>query len=178
MVQSPGENLGLHAGDMKLVWIGVFVIVSLFGYGFTEWDAIEHLLRNKGVGDEGVGLIAFAAGYTLPLTVATGGLVFAYLHGAMSGWHPYLTGFVVVSVLFGAGLLAAELGLGLLPEFDAGLPGGGHPVMRLVMWAVKGYFNTYGSPLMVCSIAIGTAVALQLDVWVRGAIAEVDRNSA
>ncbi len=151
---------------MKWVWMVVFLLVAIFGYGVTPWDAVRALLENQGISDEDAQLIAFVAGFTLPLTVGSGVCVYLFLQGTFRSWHPVGVGFAVAGILFGSGGVAAQLGLGLLPSYANNLPdAGGHPVARLLGWVVQGYFNTYGWPLMVCSLAIGVACALQVHAW-------------
>lgn len=162
---TPGKELGLEQSHMRWVWLGVFVVVAFFGYGLTPWETIDHLLENEGVGDEGATMIAFAAGYTLPLTVGVLVLGSLYLRGVLTTMHPYSAAGLVAVILFGAGVLAEELGLGLLPAYDPGPPVGGHPIMRLLAWVIGGYLNSYGWALALSAAAIGVAGALQLNMW-------------
>jgi hypothetical protein len=152
---------------MKWVWIATFVVVALFGAAMTPWDVLRDLLANQGVSDEGGQLMAFVAGYTLPLTVGFGVCALLYLRGAHESADWRTVAVVAAGILFLAGAGAAELGLGLLPVYDNGLPSaGGHPALRFVLWVLTGYFNSYGWPLMVCALALGCAAAAQVHVWI------------
>ena len=52
--------------QMRWAWIATTLIVLIFGYGITDWEGIAAGLH------EGRSMVAFVAGYTLPLTVGTG----------------------------------------------------------------------------------------------------------
>lgn len=165
---SPGEGLGLKSDHMKVVWGIVFVVVALFGYGWSQQDVADHLLANEGVGEEGVNMMWFAAGYTAPLTVGVAVLAFLYLRGVFTRmpW-PNACG-IVAGVLIVCGLASAYLGVGLAPGFESTLPAsGGPPIVRLVGWTIAAYLNTYGWPLAVAALALGCGAALRADLWAR-----------
>jgi hypothetical protein len=163
----PGDELGIELGHMKWVWIGVFLIVAIFGVGVTPWEAIRSLLESGGgVGEEQAGLIAFVGGYTAPLTVGTGVAALLWLRGAFKSWTGPWPIVGVAGILAAAGIGAAYLGLGLLPVFDPGLPPG-PPWVSLPIWVFRGYFNSYGWTLMICAVAIGLALALHADAYYR-----------
>ena len=146
--------------NMTVVWsIVTVVVVGLCGFA-TPWDTIQTLLENGGPSDEQKDIVAFVAGYTLPLTAATFGLVYAALAGWFDEVEPPWHFVIVGGVLIGAGLLARELGLGLLPDYT-GATFHGPPYVAIPLYAFEGYFNSYGWTLMVCSGSIGVGAALQ-----------------
>lgn len=153
---------------MKWVWGGVLAIVLLFGAGLTEWEVLRRLLDSGGtVDEEGASLIAFIAGYTLPLTAGAAFAALLFLRGAFASMeHPAGPLLIIAGILFCAGLLAAYFGLGLLPEYEYKLPSG-PPYVSIPLWVLQGYFNTYGWTLMICAFAIGIAIALHIDAWYR-----------
>ena len=127
-------------------------------------DTIQTLLENGGPSDEQKDIIAFVAGYTLPLTAATFGLVFAALAGWFADVEPPWHFVIVGVVLIVAGLIARELGLGLLPDYR-GATFHGPPYVAIPLYAFEGYFNSYGTTLMASSVAIGVGSALQARKW-------------
>jgi hypothetical protein len=159
--EAPGPEI-----NMTLVWSVVAFVVIVVGGFATPWDTIQTLLENRGPTDEQAQIVAFVAGYTLPLTAATFGLVFAWLAGWFEDvewpWHLVIIGVV----LFIAGALARELGLGLLPDY-AGVTPHGPPYVAIPLFALEGYFNAYGSPLMLSAGAIGAGAALQARKWMQ-----------
>lgn len=164
----PGETPASDTNEvnMTIVWsIVAFVVVVIGGFA-TPWDTIATLLENAGPSDEQQTILAFVAGYTLPLTIATGGLVYAALEGWFDDvvwpWHLVIGG----GVLFVAGIAAQVFGLGALPQYAHDFPGG-PPYVSLPLWVVQGYFNSYGGALMISSVAIGTGSALQLRDWLK-----------
>lgn len=171
MIETQGKTSDLQPDVMKWIWIGAFIVVALFGYGLTKWEVIQQLIENKGVGEEGSSMIAFAAGYTFPLTVAFGVITLIFLRGRFSNMHPFAAIFLVAAILVTSEAIAADLGLGLLPAYEGGPPiegpGGGQLPARILAWALDGYFNTYGWPLMVSSLAIGFASGAQVHVWIQ-----------
>ena len=164
----PGETPASDTSEvnMTVVWsIVAFVVVVIGGFA-TPWDTIATLLENAGPSDEQQSILAFVAGYTFPLTLATGGLVYAALEGWFDDvvwpWHLVIGG----GVLFVAGIAAQEFGLGALPQYAHDIPGG-PPYLSLPLWVLQGYFNSYGGALMVSSVAIGSGSALQLRDWLK-----------
>lgn len=151
---------------MPVIWTAAWVLVAIFAVGVEPWDALMQALANGGVNDEGYSVLAFVAGYTLPLTAAIGGLTLAWLLGAAEAHNSASVLTVVGLVLWGAGFAAAELGLGLLPS-AAFQPVSGPPWVALPVNALQAYFASYGFPLMICSLAIGVAGAMQIAHWLR-----------
>lgn len=162
-VNAPTPTAPSPAADvnMTLVWSGVVFVVFVFGGLATPWHVIGELIANQGPSEEQATVVAFVAGYTLPLTVATFGLVYA----AMAGWfddvEPPMIGVIVGVVLIVAGIAANEFGLGLLPDFSTATVHG-PPYIAIPAFALEGYFNTYGWALMLSSGAIGSAAALHV----------------
>jgi hypothetical protein len=150
--------------SMGAVWGAVFFIVVVACRIFTPWDALQQLLENQGVGEEGKSLLAFVAGYTFPLTLGTGVLTFLFLRGAFR--HASLGGAAIaVGVILGAaGLLARALGLGLLPDYS-GVTGVGGGPFRLLTLVLGAYLNAYGWALALSAAAIGFASGMQVERW-------------
>ena len=123
---------------MSWIWAAVFVVV-VGGFG-TEWEALAHLLENRGVGEEGVGLLAFTAGYTFPLSLGVSVIALAILWGVVDEMNGFIASVLAALILAVAGWLAGQLGLGLLPEYDASTG-------PLLWFVIKAYFNSYGWPL-------------------------------
>lgn len=156
-----GQGLRPHVGQMKWVWMGVFAVVALFAGGMTKWEVIAHLVDNQGVGEEGAGMLAFLAGYTLPFFLATTVVALVYLReGEVSLW-------VVIVVFIVAGHVASLLGLGLLAEYDYTPPDVPIPGVSILLRILGGYLDTYGWPLMVSSLAVGIGAALHIDAAIR-----------
>src|SRR5688500_2936309 len=66
---TPGATEPNVHRPVRWAWCGAFIVTAIFGFGLTPWETIGHLAENKGPGDEGTLMLAFAAGYTLPATV-------------------------------------------------------------------------------------------------------------
>ena len=63
--------------NMTLVWSGVVFVVFVFGGLATPWQVIGELLASGGPSEEQQSVLAFVAGYMLPLTAVTFGLAYA-----------------------------------------------------------------------------------------------------
>jgi hypothetical protein len=94
----------------------VFATVAIFGGFMTEWEVLETLIANQGVGDEGVELIAFVGGYTFPLTLGLGVVFLGLLRNVHEGHDPPWVLLGAALVVAAAGAIASEVGLGLLPS--------------------------------------------------------------
>jgi hypothetical protein len=151
----------LRSIEMKWVWIIVAAIVMLCRE-ITPWDIIIGLIENQGVGEDEASLVAFVALYTLPLTAGFFLIAFLVLTGKHSQFHwtTQLAG--AAGILALTGFLARSLGLGLIPIYKS-LDFGGHPVFVLPAYVLTAYLNSYGIPLMICALAIGSAAALQVE---------------
>jgi hypothetical protein len=143
--------------------VAVLAVVLIVGGGLTPWDTLAFLIEEGGVGDRGASVIAFVAGYTLPLTAGIGLIAFLILSNRwpVTGTPAHLL--LVAAILGGAGLVASSLGLGLLPDFTASIPQTGAWFMRPLGYVLNAYFNTYGWPLMICAAAIGIGAALHIE---------------
>jgi hypothetical protein len=160
----------LRGIGMGLIWGIVFFIVVVFaGFG-TPWEAIEHLLVNGGVGDEGANLLAFVAGFTLPLTLGFGVITFLVVTGAHRAydWPWQLVG--AAAILWLAGEASRLFGLGLLPDYTGWNRISGPPFLRPLAVVILAYFNTYGWALMISAVAIGAGGALQIERWLHSAM--------
>lgn len=145
---------------MKYVWgvVGFLVLVAVFG--ITPWDAISSMVNG-----DSAQAVAFVAGYTLPLTAGTFVSVWWLLYRSRRGDGLGIPDFVLVgAILWASGFAASFLGLGVLPDF-AGSSVSGHPAYALLVTALRAYINQYGWALALSSMAIGSALALQVDSW-------------
>ena len=145
--------------SMKWIWGGVFIIIAFFGVGLTPWDVIAHLIANKGMGEEGIGLVSFVAGYTLPLTAGFGIIaLFVLTKNPNQSLIPFHA-IVAAGILYLAGWVAAHLGLGLLPQYSRFTSEAVRPPLGPLFFVLQGYFNTYGWSLMICALAISLSLA-------------------
>jgi hypothetical protein len=151
----------LRSIDMKWVWIIVTVIVML-GIGFTPWDVITSLIENQGVGGDEASLVAFVAGYTFPLTIGFLLIVFLVLTGKHRQFSAPAQLVGAAGILALTGFLARALGLGLLPIYTP-LDFGGPLYFVIPVYVLTSYLNSYGTALMICALAIGSAAALQVE---------------
>jgi hypothetical protein len=152
--------------SMGAVWGAAFFVVAVVGGVLTPWDALADLLVNQGVSDEGSELLAFVAGFTLPLAAGTAIIAFAALRGLYRDMPAPAVAAVAAGVLAATGYLSGELGLGLAPDLGTHVEGGG--IYAPLVWTISAYLSTYGWSLMICGIAIGIAVALQVERWTYG----------
>ena len=154
---------GPRSWNLTVVWGVTFCAGAVLGGFMTPWEALSSVLENEGAGDDGVTLIAFVAGYTLPLTAGFAVIFFIMLRNSfeelMSGGFAVLCGVI----LWVAGALAGVLGLGLLPDYRGVEIG--FDLRFLVVRVLEAYFNSYGFALMLCSLVIAGASALQVDRW-------------
>ena len=120
----------------------VFFVVAILCGILTPWD-VFYLVENQGVGDEGSSILAFVAGYTLPLTFGTGVIAFLFLRGAYRGHGAMPMVVTAAVILAGSGWLAQTLGLGLLPDYTSATGAGSGP-WRLLTFVLEAYLNSYG----------------------------------
>jgi hypothetical protein len=149
---------------MKIIWPGVLVITLLFGYTLTPRDALEQLLVQGGVGDEGVQMIAFAAGCAFPATLGflIGTLLFlrtGLRNNNSNLWLVFSAVFVISAVVCNS----LELGL---PVTWAGerMPNA-PPAIGIPLLVISVYINSYTYGLFITAAAIGIAAGLQIDNW-------------
>lgn len=153
---------------MGIIWVTTFVVVGIGAGIFTSWQEIAaHLIQNQGVGDEGATLLGFVAGYTLPLTM--GFLILALLllretDLERHGWPALVL--VPAAVPWLCGEAARALGLGLLPDYTYASSLELSWPFRPIAVVLSAYFNAYGFGLMLCALAIGVALAVQVERWV------------
>lgn len=163
LTNTPADEL--RSIPTKWMWVAVFFVIAVCNGLLTPWDSIRYLLEHKGLGDDGNSLIAFVAGYTLPLSVGFGVIVFLKLTGAESGISFPSQLFAAAVILYIAGEVARSLGLGLLPNYgvrpSVSVPGYARPLLIVL----EAYFNTYGWPLMFSALAIGSASGIQVERW-------------
>jgi len=149
------------AAHMAWVWAVVAVLVLVFGYGFDPVAVIEDLLANRGVNDAQTQAIAIAAGYTLPLVVGTLCAVLLLGWGLLEDHG----GQWVVAALCACFAIPAWIGsklqLGLQPDWAAAR-GTGPWYVNIPERIFSAYLSSYGFPLMIVGLSIGTGVALQL----------------
>jgi hypothetical protein len=162
-VRMPADEL--RSVSMGVVWSVVFAIVVILGGLFTPWDALLFLVENQGVGDEGSSILAFVAGYTLPLTFGTALISFLFLRGFHRGLGAVPVAFTVAVILAGSGWLAQTLGLGLLPDYT-GVTGAGPGPWKVLTLVLEAYLNSYGWALAISATAIGFACGMHVERWV------------
>ena len=150
---------------MGWIWAITFFIVVVFGGILTPWEAIEHLISNQGLGEEGTNLLAFVAGYTLPLTAGFGVIAFLVVTGIRKKVNIGIQIVGAAVILWLAGEAARSLGLGLLPDYTGWVRISGYPYLRPLLIVLNAYFTTYGWALMICAFAIGCAIAFQVERW-------------
>lgn len=153
----------LTRGQLGWAWGGTAVVILVFGVGVTDWQTIVYEL----LGGNTAEIVAFTAGYTLPLTIGIGlsfGLLLALFRSEQQV-NPLGVIALICGILIGAGLASSYFGLGLAPQFDWALGGGGPWYIRMPTMVLAGYFSTYGWALMVCSLAIGVTAVLHVDYW-------------
>jgi hypothetical protein len=159
----------LRGLGMGLIWgIVFFIVVVCAGFG-TPWEAIEHLLVNEGVGEEGAHLLAFVAGFTLPLTLGSGIIIFLVVTGAHRAYDRSWQLAGAAAVLWLAGEASRLFGLGLLPDYTGWDRISGPPLLRPLAVVIMAYFSTYGWALMISAVAIGAGCALQIERWLYSA---------
>jgi hypothetical protein len=150
---------------MAWIWSGVFVFVFFLLKFVTPWHQLAIL---EATGDDWKSLLWVVAGYTLPLTVGfaiCGFILFRWIdHPEDRRMHPLALTAACIAVLAVCGYLAQDAGLGLPPATVAYQSG--HPIVAIGLWVLRGYWNAYGWSLMLCALAIGGAVALQLEVTI------------
>ena len=153
---------------MGIIWRITFVVVGVGAGLFTSWQDIGvHLIQNQGVGDEGAALLGFVAGYTLPLFV--GFFILAFLAIKESDFSRYGWPVLVLAlafILWVCGEAARALGLGLLPDYTYVALGEWPAQLRPLGYVLTAYFNSYGFGLMLCALALGVALAVQVERWV------------
>ena len=107
-------------------------------------------------------ILAFVAGYTLPLTFGTGVISFLFLRGAYRGHGAMPMVVTAAIILAGSGWLAQALGLGLLPDYT-GATGAGSGPWRLLTFVLEAYLNSYGWALAISATAIGFAGGMHVE---------------
>jgi hypothetical protein len=162
--KTPADEL--RSVSMGAVWGVAFVVVVIFCGLLTPWDALLYLLANQGVGDEGASILAFVAGYTLPLTFGTAVITFLFLRGFFRGHGPMPVVLTTAVVLAGSGWLAQALGLGLLPDYSGATWGAGYGPWGLLGLVLKAYLNGYGWALALSATVIGFACGMHVERWV------------
>jgi len=160
--ETPADSL--RKIPTKVIWIAVLSIVVLFGGLMTPWDLIKQLIADGGIGESGVQILAFIAGYTLPLTVGFAVVLFLYLTGLNRGHHIFTQILAVAVILLVAGFFSKALGVGLSPDYLANktVNTPWWPV-TLLLFVLSAYVNSYGIPLMISALAIGGGVALNIE---------------
>jgi hypothetical protein len=168
--KTPADEL--RSVSMGAVWGGAFVVVVILCGIFTPWDALLYLLENQGVGDEGASLLAFVAGYTLPLTFGSAVIAFLFLRGFFRGGGAVAVALTTAIVLAGSGWLAQALGLGLLPDYSGASWGDASGPWGLLGLVLEAYLNSYGWALALSAVVIGLACAIHVERWVADSAAE------
>lgn len=158
-----GQN-ELQSEHLPYIWAGAFVIVGVFGYGMTPWDAISQLIESEGVGAQEAYLLAFAAGYTLPATAAIGVIVALAHRGAFQDAGLPGTVFLIAVILGVAAILSQFLGLGLIVDLSNATWHSGPVWLSVFLFVFSAYVNAYGWPLMITALALGIASGLHFEI--------------
>lgn len=158
-----------RAVPVKKVWTGIFFIVLIFG-GIFAGATGRRLIAENGIGGPD-DIIQAAAIHCFPLTLGMFLITVLFIALAYAakedpevdrnGTYIFLC-FASATILWGAGKLAALLGVGLLPDESAYMVGQGP---RMLFGAFRAYLNAYGWPLAVCGTAIGIGGALHAGNW-------------
>jgi hypothetical protein len=147
----------------KWIWIVTFLVVVFILNIFSPLQAIEYLIENEGLGEAGATVLGMVAGFTFPMTLGFSVIMFVLVSGWELPWRPEAKLMAAAGVLFVSGFIADALGFGLLPTYSRTISG---PIwLAFPVFVAMGYFTSYGFALSVCSFAIGTAVALQVERW-------------
>lgn len=162
MYKKPTLADSIRQVPMWGIWITAFSLVALILGIFEPLSTLEAVLERE-LGVEQVQLLAYVAGFTLPLTAGITIIGYALISGYEKtlNWSPVNKFGAALLVLFIAGLFSHLLGLGLPPSYPA--PRGGPWYFMLAYVVLMGYFSTYGIQLMLCSLAIGLALAIQIE---------------
>ncbi len=161
-----GDELGVTSQTIKWVWAATFAIVVLTLGVMGPWETLASVLENQGVGEDEATVLAFVAGYTLPLCLGASACTLLLLRGVHEGKDARGVAVCGALILAAAGFIASELGLGLLPSYES-RPPGAPPYIFIPLLVIGAYVNSYGWQLMVAGVAIGVAIAAQIDVWIR-----------
>jgi hypothetical protein len=162
--KTPADEL--RSVSMGAVWGVAFVVVVIFCGLLTPWDALLYLLANQGVGDEGAWILAFVAGYTLPLTFGTALIAFLFLRGFFRGHGLMSVVLTTAVVLAGSGWLAQALGLEMLPDYSGVTWAAEYGLWGLLGLVLGAYVNGYGWALAVSATVIGFACGMHVERWV------------
>jgi hypothetical protein len=149
----------------SVIWGVTAVIVAICIFGFDSWDTARRVIESHGASIEDAQLLGFVAYLTLPLTVGTAIIVFGFLIGLQDRISLYWSYTLPALVLLGAAKIASEASLGLpLKEPLVQVSDGG--IARPLLLALSMYLSSYGFPLMIASIVIGVALAIQVAQWI------------
>jgi hypothetical protein len=157
--------------EIGWIWAAVafFVLVVVLGI-LSPVEAIKSLVVNQGVGDEEVNILAFIAGFTLPLTVGFGIIAFFVLTGLNQPYDAYKQAGAAGIILIVSGLLSQVFSVGLQPDLTP-QPMPSMPLpFAILFFALRAYYTSYGLPLMISALAIGTAAALHVERWLHSAL--------
>lgn len=166
MSVADASGSGTHKEHLKYLWGGCFVVVAVLALGYTPWDAVTQVLANEGgVGDEQMQLLAFVAGYTLPLAAGACAATALYFLGAFEAIDPAWRLATVAAILAVAGWLSTALGLGLAPGVLE--PASGPPQVSIPMMVIRAYVSTYSWPLAWSALTIGFVGGLHIEVSYR-----------
>jgi len=156
-MNAPVHNEG-YQRYVKYAWMFTSVIVLVFGRGLTPWEAIGRLVEDQGVGSETAATIGFVAGYTIPMTVGFIAIFYFLLKVDMNDADLKQVTGVCVGIMIATAVASHLLGLGQILDLST-YYSGVHPALGVPAWVFASYFNVYGFPLMICSLAIaGSAI--------------------
>lgn len=153
----------IRAIDMKWIWIATFSVVVVMLGVFDPWQTIAYLIENEGLGEAGATVLGMVTGFTFPMTLGFSVIMFVLVSGWELPWRPETKLMAAAGVLFVSGLIADALSFGLLPVYGRTISG---PIwLAFPVFVAMGYLTSYGLELSICSFAIGTAAALQVERW-------------
>jgi hypothetical protein len=153
----------IRAIDMKWIWIVTFSVVVLILGVFDPLQTIAYLIENEGLGEAGANVLTMVAGFTFPLTLGFSVIMFVLFSGWEIPWRPETKLVAAAAVLFVSSFIADALSFGLLPVYGRTISG---PIwLAFPVFVAMGYLTSYGLELSICSFAIGTAAALQVERW-------------
>ena len=157
----------LRGISMGYVWGGVVVVVSLIA-GVPLLEVLLNLVSNQGgAGGEDFAFLFIKALETFALTAGVAILAYLIITGKLRDKNSNSLMLTGAAILFGTGvlgiLLRAVTGVGVLPDYNGWQNSGGGGAFRLLGIVIGAYLSTYSLGQMITSLAIGSALALQVE---------------
>ncbi|AXH95435.1 hypothetical protein [Ornithinimicrobium avium] len=162
---APAPLLASVSSRMSIVWPVAVLAALVVGYGLDPITEITAMLMEQGVTDAQAAATAFAAGVTLPVVVGTAATVLLVGSGALERMEGLNQVLAVTGIFAVTGLGSMLLGLGLAPDFAGTDTVSGPPYVALPLFVLRSYLSSYGFPLLMVGLALGTATGLQVYRW-------------